>query len=83
MDGNMNRALQELPPAEAEHMAAETARLAAERRSARIDAALQAGWALRFDPVRLEHSAARELVTARTMDELLDAIEGPQEDSPA
>lgn len=54
----------------------EAARLAAERRDARIDAALLAGWSIRRDPVRLEYTASREMVTARTIDELLDAIEG-------
>jgi hypothetical protein len=46
-----------------------------ERRQARVDAALEAGWAIRRDPVRLEFTAARELHTARTLDELLDVIE--------
>lgn len=90
MDGNMNRALQgatEAEPtegelAEAEWLAAKAARRAAERRDARIDAALQAGWSIRRDPVRLEYTAAREMLTGRTMDDLLDAIERAQEDGP-
>jgi hypothetical protein len=48
----------------------------AERQAARVEAALRAGWAIRADPVRLEFTAAREMLTARTLDELLDAIEG-------
>lgn len=91
MDGNLNRALQavtEAEPtegelAEAELLAAEAARLAAERRDARIDAALLAGWSIRRDPVRLDYTAAREMVTARTMDDLLDAIDAAQENGPA
>lgn len=49
---------------------------AEQRRQARVDSALQAGWSIRLDPVRLEFTAARELHTARTLDELLDAVEG-------
>lgn len=52
---------------------------AADRRQARVDAALQAGWAIRWDPLRGEFSAARELVTARELDELLDAVEAAGE----
>lgn len=55
------------------------ARAAEERRQARVDAALQAGWQIKRDPVRLEYTAARELVTARTLDGLLDAIEAAGE----
>jgi hypothetical protein len=91
MDGNMNRALQgatgaeptEGELAEAEWLAAQAARVAAERRDARLDAALLAGWSIQRDPVRLEYTAAREMVTARTMDELLDAIEEAREGGPA
>lgn len=58
---------------------AEAERLAAEEREARTEAALQAGWDIRYDPVRLEYRASRELLTARTLDGLLDAIkEGPE-----
>jgi hypothetical protein len=46
-----------------------------ERRQARVDAALQAGWSIRRDPVRGEFAAARELLVTRTLDDLLDAIE--------
>lgn len=59
----------ELAPTDAE-------RVASEARTTRTDRALQAGWAIRFDWMRLEYAAARELLTARTLDELLDAIEG-------
>lgn len=48
---------------------------AAELRQARVEAAVRAGWVIRFDPDRLEYRAARELVTARTLDGLLGAIE--------
>lgn len=54
----------------------EAVRLAEERRQARVDAALQAGWVIRYYPERLEYGAARELLTARTLDELLDAVKG-------
>jgi len=47
----------------------------AEEQDARVEAALRAGWAIRRDPVRLEFTAAREMLTARTLDELLDAID--------
>ena len=50
--------------------------LAVERQQARLDAALRAGWVIRFDPDRLEYRAARELLTERTLDALLDVIEG-------
>jgi hypothetical protein len=46
------------------------------RRLARIGAALRSGWMIRQDPVRLEFTAAREMHTARTLDALLDAVEG-------
>lgn len=46
-----------------------------ERRQARVDAALQAGWVIRYDPDRLEYRGSRELLTARLLDGLLDAIE--------
>lgn len=46
-----------------------------ERQVERIEAALAAGWILRYDPVRGERVAAREVLTARTLDGLLDAIE--------
>jgi hypothetical protein len=48
------------------------------QQDARLDAALHAGWAVRYDPVRLEFTAARELSTARTLDDLLDAIAAPR-----
>jgi hypothetical protein len=51
------------------------ARAAAEARQARVDAAVRAGWVIRFDPDRLEYRASRELLTARTLDLLLGAIE--------
>jgi hypothetical protein len=44
-------------------------------RQARVDAALQAGWAIRHDPLRGEFTAARELQVGRTLDELLGKIE--------
>lgn len=40
----------------------------AERR--RIKAAMQAGWAFRYDPVRMEFTAARELHTSRKLGEI-------------
>jgi hypothetical protein len=55
----------------------------AERQDARVEAALPAGWSIRCDPVRLEFTAAREMLTARTLDELLDAIEGAIEGASA
>lgn len=45
------------------------------RRQARVDAALQAGWVIRHDPLRGEFTAARELQVGRTLDELLDQVE--------
>ena len=53
------------------------ARAAGELRQARLDAAVRAGWVIRFDPDRLEYRASRELLTERTLDLLLDAIEAP------
>jgi hypothetical protein len=50
-----------------------------DQQDARVDAALQAGWSIRHDPVRGEYLAARELVTSRTLDELLNVIEAPGE----
>lgn len=46
----------------------------------RLDAALRAGWVIRFDPVRLEFTAAWEVHVARTLPELLGAVEalGPK-----
>jgi len=44
-------------------------------RPARIEAALQAGWLFRYDPLRDEFTAAREMHTGRSVDKLLDAIE--------
>lgn len=41
----------------------------------RIEAAEQAGWVIRRDPVRLEFTAARELHTSRTLDGLLGQVE--------
>ena len=55
--------------------AAGTGREEEERRQARVDRALQAGWAIRHDPGRLEYIAARELHTSRTLDGLLDQVE--------
>jgi hypothetical protein len=46
-----------------------------ERVQQRADAAMQAGWVIRFDPDRLEYRASRELHTARTLEALLNAIE--------
>lgn len=51
-------------------------RTKAEVRQARVDAAIRAGWVIRFDPDRLEYRASRELHTARLLDQLLDEIEG-------
>jgi hypothetical protein len=45
-----------------------------EELQATIDKALQEGWIIRRDPVRLEFTAAREMVTARTLEELLAAL---------
>jgi hypothetical protein len=45
-------------------------------RQARVDRALQAGWVIRYDPLQDEYTGAREMYTARTLDQLLDAIEG-------
>ena len=61
---------------EAAAAAASTAGRRAEeaRLQARVDRALQEGWAIRWDPDRLEYRASRELHTARTLDALLDAI---------
>ena len=52
---------------------------AAARQNARLRAAIDAGWILRIDPIRLEYSAAREMLTARTADDLLDMIEAQGE----
>jgi len=46
-----------------------------ELEQARVDAALQAGWIIRWDPDRLEYRASRELLTARTLDGVLAMIE--------
>ena len=53
-----------------------------DEQDARVDAALQAGWTIRFDPVRGEYLAARELVTSRKLDELLDEIEARSDGTP-
>lgn len=45
------------------------------RRQARVDAALQAGWVIRHDPLRCEFTAAWELYVGRTLDDLLQKIE--------
>lgn len=45
------------------------------KQQARVEAAMKAGWAFRFDPVRLEYAAARMLHVDRTLDGLLDTIE--------
>lgn len=58
---------------------ADADRLAAEWQSARTEAALQRGWSIRHDPVRGEFTAAREMVTARTLDGLLDQVEEADE----
>ena len=50
-----------------------------ERNEARFEAALQAGWVIRRDPVRLEFTAAREVHVARTLDELLNTIEAARD----
>lgn len=47
----------------------------AARRAVRLQEAVDAGWVLRFDPVRLEYVASREMLTARSADALLDLIE--------
>jgi hypothetical protein len=44
-------------------------------RQARVDAALQAGWVIRHDPLRGEFTAAREMHVGRTLDDLLEKIE--------
>jgi hypothetical protein len=49
-------------------------RAQAELEQARVDAAIQAGWVIRWDPDRLEYRASRELLTARTLEDLLDMI---------
>jgi hypothetical protein len=41
----------------------------------RMEMAFRAGWSVRYDPLRLEFTAARELHTARKLGELLDVIE--------
>lgn len=41
----------------------------------RMEAALREGWMIRLDLVRLEYTAARELIAARTLGQLLDEIE--------
>lgn len=55
---------------------AEAQQLAADRQDARVEAAIRAGWVIRHDPERLEYRASRELLTARTLDDLLSRIEG-------
>ena len=49
-------------------------REAEEQRQALVDAAIQAGWVIRYDPERDEYAASRELHTARTLDGLLGQI---------
>ena len=44
-------------------------------RQARVDAALQAGWVIRHDPLRGEFTAARDMHVGRTLDDLLEKIE--------
>ena len=51
------------------------ARAMTQEQQDRVEAAMKAGWAFRFDPVRLEFTAARELHVDRTLDGLLDTIE--------
>jgi hypothetical protein len=41
----------------------------------RMEMAFRAGWSIRYDPLRLEFTAARELRKSRTLAELLDAVE--------
>jgi hypothetical protein len=41
----------------------------------RMELAFRAGWSVRYDPMRDEFTAARELHTARKLGELLDVIE--------
>jgi hypothetical protein len=66
MDANRRRPV---PPPEAGRPAATDA----ERE--RMELAVRAGWTIRFDPVRGEFAAGRDLRTARTLGELLDAVE--------
>jgi spore coat polysaccharide biosynthesis predicted glycosyltransferase SpsG len=42
-----------------------------------MEAAMRAGWAFRYDPVRDEFTAARELHTSRKIGDLLDEIGVP------
>ena len=46
-----------------------------ERLTARRDAAERRGWKFRYDMERLEFFAARELKTARTLEDLLELVE--------
>jgi hypothetical protein len=41
----------------------------------RMELAMRAGWSFRYDPLRDEFTAARELHTARKLSELLDVVE--------
>lgn len=50
-------------------------RLAKERLDQRLDAALQRGWSIRWDPTRLEYTASRDLVVERTLPKLLDQVD--------
>ena len=49
-----------------------------ERQDTRLLAAVRAGWLFRFDPVRLEYTAARELHVSKDLDALLDALGVPR-----
>lgn len=46
------------------------------RREARLRAAVDAGWDIRIDPVRLTYVASRDMLEARDVDALLDLVEG-------
>ena len=48
------------------------------RLQARVDAAMRRGWVIRYDVTQDEYTAAREVLTARTVAGLLDAIEGAE-----
>lgn len=52
---------------------------AAARQNARLRAAIDAGWVIRIDPVRMEYVASRETLTARSADALLDMIDAQGE----
>lgn len=58
----------------AQHLEAATKRESAEWQQAQVDKALQAGWSIRFDFMRMEYAATRELYTDRTIPGLLRKI---------